>query len=46
MTESEDALRDTPLEDEITLIGDLVVAATTHDGSLSEDEIDDALGLA
>jgi hypothetical protein len=45
MTQSADALRDTPLEDEITLIGDLVVAATSHDGSLSQDEIDDALGL-
>mgnify|MGYP003554528344 CR=1 FL=1 len=43
MTQSADALRDTPLEDEITLVGDLVVAATSHDGSLSQDEIDDAL---
>jgi hypothetical protein len=45
MTDSEDSLRDAPLEDEITLVGELVVAATSHDGPLSEDEIDRALGL-
>jgi hypothetical protein len=46
MTESEDALRDTPLEDEIALVGDLVVAATSHEGPLSQEEIDRALGLS
>ncbi|GAB3592236.1 hypothetical protein GCM10027446_12490 [Angustibacter peucedani] len=45
LTDTEDSLRDAPLEDEITLVGDLVVAATAHDGPLSQDEIDEALGL-
>jgi hypothetical protein len=45
MTDTEDALRDVPLDDEIILVGDLVVAATDHDGPLTQDEIDQALGL-
>lgn len=45
MTDTEDSLRDAPLENEIALVGDLVVAATDHDGPLSQDEIDAALGL-
>lgn len=45
MTDTEDWLRDAPLEDEITLVGDLVVAATSHDGPLSQEDIDRALGL-
>lgn len=45
MTDTDDSLRDAPLEDEITLVGELVVAATAHDGPLSQDEIDQALGL-
>jgi hypothetical protein len=45
MTDSQDSLRDAPLEDEITLVGELVVAATSHDGPLTQDEIDRALGL-
>ncbi len=45
MTDTEDSLRDAPLEDEITLVGDLVVAASDHDGPLSQEEIDAALGI-
>ena len=45
MTDTEDALRDAPLDDEITLVGELVVAATSHDGPLTQAEIDHALGL-
>lgn len=45
MTDADDSLRDAPLEDEITLVGELVVAATAHDGPLSQDEIDAALGI-
>jgi hypothetical protein len=45
MTDTEDSLRDAPLEDEIALVGDLVVAATAHDRPLRQDEIDLALGL-
>lgn len=45
MTET-DPLRDMQLEDEIALVGELVVAATSHDGPLTQREIDKALGLA
>lgn len=45
MTDSEDTLRDAPLADEITLVGELVAAATSHEGPLTDDEIDRALGL-
>ncbi len=45
MTDTENSLRDAPLEDEITLVGELVVAATDHEGPLSQAEIDAALGL-
>ncbi len=46
MTASEGSLRDLALEDEITLVGELVVAATASDRPLSPAEIDRALGLA
>lgn len=45
MTDAEPLLRDVALEDEITLVGELVVAATLSDGPLSDAEIDRALGL-
>ncbi|MGL4172938.1 MAG: hypothetical protein ACRCTR_02520 [Actinomycetota bacterium] len=45
MTQSDDVLRDEPLEREITLVGDLVIAATQHDGPLTDAEIDEALGV-
>jgi hypothetical protein len=45
MTDTENSLRDAPLDDEITLVGELVVAATSHDGPLTQEEIDQALGL-
>ena len=38
-------LADTELADEIVLYGDLVVAASESDGSLSLHEIDRALGI-
>lgn len=38
-------LRDETLEDEIELVGELVVAATVSDRPLTQDEIDLALGL-
>jgi hypothetical protein len=44
-TRAGDALRDDELEDEIALVGELVVAATSSDCPLSLDEIDHALGL-
>ncbi|MGL5859524.1 MAG: hypothetical protein ACRC35_14190 [Angustibacter sp.] len=46
MSHPDDVLRDAPLEDEIVLVGDLVVAATSHDGPLTDAEIDQALGVA
>ncbi len=45
MTDAERLLRDVALEDEITLVGELVVAATSHDRPLTLAEIDLALGL-
>ena len=39
-------LTDGPLQDEIELVGDLVVAASASDGPLSEAEIDEVLGIA
>jgi hypothetical protein len=38
-------LTDGALQDEIELVGDLVVAASASDGPLSEDEIDEVLGV-
>ena len=38
-------LRDDALDDEIALVGELVVAATSSETPLSLDEIDHALGL-
>jgi hypothetical protein len=40
-----DVLRDDALDDEIALVGELVVAATHSEGPLSLDQIDHALGL-
>lgn len=40
-----DALRDDALDDEIALVGELVVAATHSDGPMSLDQIDRVLGL-
>jgi hypothetical protein len=45
MTDTQNSLRDAPLEDEIALVGELVVAATSHDGPLTQEEIDRVLGL-
>ena len=45
MTEPDDVLRDVELEDEITLVGDLVAAAA-GDEPLDDDEIDRALGVS
>lgn len=39
-------LTDGDLRDEIELVGDLVVAASASEGPLSDDEIDEVLGLA
>jgi len=38
-------LTDGALQDEIELVGDLVVAASASEGPLSEDEIDEVLGI-
>ena len=38
-------LTDGPLQDEIELVGDLVVAASASEGPLSEAEIDQVLGV-
>jgi hypothetical protein len=40
-----DVLRDDALDDEILLVGELVVAATSSDEPLSLEQIDRALGL-
>jgi hypothetical protein len=42
---SDDTLRDDVLDDEIALVGELVVAATHSDGPMSLDQIDHVLGL-
>ena len=44
-TRAGDALRDDELEDEIALVGELVVAATSSECPLSLEQIDRALGL-
>ena len=41
----DEELRDAALHDEIELVGELIVAASTVDGPLSDSEIDDALGI-
>ena len=41
----DDVLRDDDLDDEILLVGELVVAATSSEVPLSLDQIDRALGL-
>jgi hypothetical protein len=43
--ESRDNLTDHALKSEIELVGDLVVAATSCDGPLPQDEIDRLLGV-
>lgn len=40
-----DNLTDNELQSEIVLVGDLVVAATSSDGRLPQDEIDRLLGV-
>jgi len=40
-----DNLTDNDLQSEIELVGDLVVAATSSDGPLPQDEIDRLLGV-
>ena len=40
-----DNLTDDELQGEIVLVGDLVVAATSSDGPLPQDEIDRILGV-
>lgn len=46
MTGPEDEeLRDDALADEITLVGELIVAASASDGPLTPAEVDEALGL-
>jgi hypothetical protein len=44
-TRAGDALRDDELENEIALVGELVVAATSSESRLALDQIDRALGL-
>ena len=41
----EDELRDSALHEEIELVGQLVVAATATPDRLSQEEIDEVLGL-
>jgi hypothetical protein len=43
--EEGDNLTDDELQSEIELVGDLVVAATSSDGPLPQDEIDRLLGI-
>jgi hypothetical protein len=45
MAQAEDNLTDGELQSEIELVGDLVVAATSSDGPLPQDEIDRLLGV-
>lgn len=45
MTDAERLLRDVALEDEITLVGELCVAATSSDRPLTAAEIDQVLGV-
>ena len=43
--EEGDNLTDDELQSEIELVGDLVVAATSSDGPMPQDEIDRLLGV-
>jgi len=45
MAEAQDSLTDGELQSEIELVGDLVVAATSSDGPLPQNEIDRLLGV-
>ena len=42
----DDGLTDDDLESEIELVSELVVAATSSDGPLGQDEVDDLLGVS
>jgi len=45
MPDAQDNLTDGALQSEIELVGDLVVAATSSDGPMPQDEIDRLLGI-
>lgn len=45
MADAPDSLTDGELQSEIELVGDLVVAATSSDGPLPQEEIDRLLGV-
>ena len=45
MPDAQDNLTDGELQSEIELVGDLVVAATSSDGPLPQEEIDRLLGV-
>lgn len=45
MADAQDSLTDGELQAEIELVGDLVVAASSSDGHLSQNEIDRLLGV-
>lgn len=45
MPDAKDSLTDGELQSEIELVGDLVVAATSSEGPLPQEEIDRLLGL-
>jgi len=45
MADAQDSLTDGELQSEIELVGDLVVAATSSDGPLPQNEIDRLLGV-
>ena len=45
MADAQESLTDGDLQSEIELVGDLVVAATSSDGPLPQDEIDRLLGV-
>jgi len=42
----DDELTDDDLESEIELVSELVVAATSSDGPLGQDEVDELLGVS
>jgi hypothetical protein len=44
--DSDDKLTDDDLESEIELVSELVVAATSSDGPLGQDEVDSILGVS
>ncbi|MHB8187248.1 MAG: hypothetical protein ACYDDU_14480 [Dermatophilaceae bacterium] len=45
MADAQDSLTDGDLQSEIELVGDLVVAASSSDGPLPQNEIDRLLGV-